>query len=223
MVALKEKRGDAMRFSKSFTKFSYTLAVIHGFLIGAISIGIFAIMIQWQDIKKDEPADPVAETEKPEQTETVDAPVDGGTPVQFYAKQHGVFTTTDGATALLQSDPSMKSATIVLAENKYYVWSAASMVESEVKVVGTIDSFVKPFRVNSAACTEPALKNLPIYLASSDPAKFNFEGSEYKGAIPKDWQANISAISTLSTDLNVIRVQLIGHYIVQNDCLKIEF
>lgn len=212
-----------MRFSKQYSRFSYTLAIIHGFLIGAISIGIFAIMIQWQDIKKDEPTAPVTEAGKPEQTETVDAPVDGTAPIQFYAKQHGVFTATDGATALLQSNPAMKSATIVLAENKYYVWSAASVVESEVKVVGSVDSFVKPFRVNSAACTEPALQNLPVYLASPDPAKFNFEDSKYKGAIPKDWQANISAISTLSSDLNVIRVQLLGHYIVQNDCLKIEF
>jgi len=224
MVALKEKRGDGMRFSKKFSRFSYTLAIIHGFLIGAISIGLFAIMIQWQDIKAENAAPPTEEATKTpeEEQQAVNGPAEVVAPIQFYAKQNGVFTAADGATALLQSNPAMKSAAIVIADNKYYVWTAASAVESEVKVEGSTESFVKPFRVNSAACTEPALQNLPVYLASTDPSKFNFEDSEYKGAIPKDWQSNITAISTLSNDPNVIRVQLLGHYLAQNDCLKIE-
>ena len=210
-----------MRFSKNFSKFSYSVAILHGFLIGAISIGIFAIMIQWQDIKVEAPAPP----ETTEETKEVDAPsnpVDVVAPTQFYAKQHGVFTGADGATAFIQSDPAMKSAAIVIVEDKYYVWSAASVVESEVKVDGSIESFVKPFRVNSASCAEPAMQNLPVYLSSPDPSKFNFESSDFKGVVPEDWQANITAISTLSKDINVIRVQLLGHYITQNDCIKIE-
>lgn len=220
MVVLKEKRGEPMRFSKPFSRFSYTLAIIHGFLIGAVSIGIFAIFIQLQDAKEAEVADT---PEVPEQMEEVDAPVDTVTPTQFYAKQHGLFTAADGATALLQSNPTMKSAAIVITDSKYYVWSAASVVESEVKIEGSTDSFSKPFRINSAACTDPAMQKLPVYLASADPAKFNFEGSGNEAAIPKDWLANIAAISTLSKDINVIRVQLLAHYFAQNDCLKIEF
>lgn len=213
-----------MRFSKKFSRFSYTLAIIHGFLIGAISIGLFAIMIQWQEIKAEETPAPTETAGKPaEEQKAVNDPVEVVAPTQFYAKQNGVFTAADGATALLQSNPAMKSAAIVIAEDKYYVWTAASTVESEVKVEGSTESFVKPFRVNSAACTEPAMQNLPVYLSSTDPSKFNFEDSEYKGAIPKDWQSNITAISTLSKDPNVIRVQLLGHYLAQNDCLKVEF
>ncbi|EPD54286.1 hypothetical protein HMPREF1210_00272 [Paenisporosarcina sp. HGH0030] len=210
-----------MRLSKTFSKFSYTLAIIHGFLIGAVSIGIFAIFIQWQDNSKAETPETSATTDKPEQVE-VTAPPNTTTPTQFYAKQHGVFTTADGATALLQSNPAMKSAAIVITDGKYFVWSAASTVESEVKVEGSTESFVKPFRINSAACTEQAMQKLPVFLASPDPAKFNFADTGNKGAKPKDWDSNIAAISTLSKELNVIRVQLLSHYFAQNDCLKIE-
>jgi hypothetical protein len=222
MLALKEKRGDEMRFSKSFSKFSYTLAILHGFFIGAVSIGIFAILIQWQDISTADKPETSTTPKTPEEI-TVDVPADGVTPTQFFAKQHGVFTTAESATTLLQSSPAMKSAAIIIADSKYYVWSAASVVESEVKIVGSTDSFVKPFRINSAACTEQAMKKLPVYLANPDPAKFNFESTGNKEAIPKDWTPNIAAISTLSKDFNVIRVQLLSHYFAQNDCLKIEF
>lgn len=222
MVALKKKRGDRMRLSKTFSKFSYTLAIIHGFLIGAVSIGVFAIFIQWQDNSTAQAPVTPATPEKPEQVE-VTAPADVTTPTQFYAKQHGVFTTADGATALLQSNPAMKSAAIVITGGKYHVWSAASTVESEVKVEGSTDSFVKPFRINSAGCTEESMKKLPVFLANQDPSKFNFGGSGNEGAKPKDWDSNITAISTLSKDLNVIRVQLLAHYFAQNDCLEIEF
>lgn len=222
MLALKEKRGDEMRFTKSFSKFSYTLAILHGFFIGAVSIGIFAILIQWQDISADKSETSDAASKTPEKI-TVDAPADAVTPTQFFAKQHGVFTTAESATALLQSSPAMKSAAIIIADSKYYVWSAASVVESEVKIVGSTDSFSKPFRINSSACTEQAMKKLPVYLANPDPAKFNFESTGNKEAIPKDWTPNIAAISTLSKDFNVIRVQLLSHYFAQNDCLKIEF
>ncbi|MFC6039740.1 hypothetical protein ACFPYN_09945 [Paenisporosarcina macmurdoensis] len=211
-----------MRFTKSFSKFSYTLAILHGFFIGAVSIGIFAILIQWQDISADKPETSDAASKTPEKI-TVDAPADAVTPTQFFAKQHGMFTTAEGATALLQSSPAMKSAAIIITDSKYYVWSAASVVESEVKIVGSTDSFSKPFRINSSACTEQAMKNLPVYLANPDPAKFNFESTGNKEAIPKDWTPNIAAISTLSKDFNVIRVQLLSHYFAQNDCLKIEF
>jgi hypothetical protein len=212
-----------MRFTKSFSRFSYTLAILHGFFIGAVSIGIFAILIQWQDITASEKADPTTETPDKSEQITVDAPASPSTPTQFFAKQHGVFTTADGATTLLQSSPAMKSATIIITDSKYHVWSAASVVESEVKILGSTDSFVKPFKINSSACTEKSMKNLPVFLSNTDPAKFNFESTGNKDAIPKDWDANITAISTLSKDFNVIRVQLLSHYFAQNDCLKIEF
>ena len=215
-----------MRFSKNITRFSYSVAILHGFLIGAISIGIFAIMIQWDDIDKANapaPTETTETTETTEQKEPVDGPVDVANPTQFYAKQNGVFTGADGAAALLQSNPAMSSAAIIIGDGKYYVWSAASIVESDVKVQGSVESFVKPFKINAASCTEKALQNLPVYLASPDPAKFNFDEGEFKGAIPKDWQTNITAISTLSKDVNVIRVQLLGHYLAQHECLKIEF
>jgi len=222
MVALKEKRGDGMRFSKNFSKFSYTLAILHGFFIGAVSIGLFAIMIQWQDVSIVEAPAPTA-TETPDKMETVDAQANTATANQFFAKQYGVFTGSEGASALLQSTPAMKSAALIMADGKYYVWSAASVVESEVKIVGSADSFSKPFKINATACEEPALQKLPIYLTHPDPSKFNFESTGNAGAIPKDWETNIAAISTLSEDFNVIRVQLLSHYLSQNNCLKIEF
>ncbi|QBP40772.1 hypothetical protein [Paenisporosarcina antarctica] len=223
MLALKEKRGDGMRFSKKFSKFSYTLAILHGFLIGAVSIGLFAIMIQWQDLAVEAPAPTATDTETPEKMESVDAPANTATDNQFYAKQYGVFTGAEGASALLQSTPAMKTAALIMAEGQYYVWSEASVVESDVKIVGSTDSFSKPFKINASACKEQALQKLPIYLTHPDPSKFNFESTKNTGAIPKDWETNITAISTLSKDVNVIRVQLLSHYLSQNNCLKIEF
>ncbi len=220
-----------MRFSKSFSRFSYTLAILHGFFIGAVSIGLFAIVIQWQDLTAAEKPETPESAETPETPSTpetpgeltpVTVPIDLGAPVQFYAKQHGVFSSADGATALLQSSPALKSAAIVLIDNKFYVWSAASLAEVDVKSEGSTDSFVKPFQMNSSSCTEAAMQKLPVYLGNAAPSKFNFEGTGNSGAVPKDWVANIGAISALSTDEKVIRIQLISHYMAQNDCLKIE-
>jgi hypothetical protein len=209
-----------VRLSRTFSKFSYTLALLHGFLIGAVSIGLFALVIQWQDIRTVETPEVVG----PE-LETVDGPV----PVEskevysFFAKQHGVFSTADGATQVIQSDPKLNSAAIIMADDKYYVWSAISLVEAEVKTVGSTESFVKPFQLTAQGCSEEAMKNIPKLLSETDKSKFYFEGVEPSIKIPDDWKTNIAAISMLSKEINVVRAQLLSHYNTQNECIIIEF
>ncbi|MFX3674591.1 MAG: hypothetical protein ACE3JQ_09105 [Paenisporosarcina sp.] len=208
-----------MRLSRTISKFSYTIALLHGFLIGAVSIGLFALLIQWQDIRM---VDTPEAIDPPELQPVIASP---GEPNEFsfFAKQHGVFTTADGATQVLQSNPELKSAAVIIAEDKYYIWSAISVVEAEVKSEGSTESFVKPFRIEAQSCSEEPLKNIPVLLSETDKAKFYFEGVEPAVKIPSDWKTNILAISTLSKDVNVVRAQLLAHYIAQNECLKVSF
>ena len=216
-----------MRLSRTISKFSYTIALLHGFLIGAVSIGLFALLIQWQDIR---PVD-TPETQIPPEMEPVVVP--GGDPKpneekevenkSFFAKQHGVFSTAEGATQVLQSDPTLKTAAVIVAEDKYYIWSAISVEEADLKGTGSTESFVKPFQIEGSSCKEETLKNVPILLSESDKAKFYFEGTEPTIKIPSDWKTNIKAISTLSEDVNIIKAQLLSHYIAQNECLKVSF
>jgi len=209
-----------MRLSRTISKFSYTIALLHGFLIGAVSIGLFALLIQWQDIRTVETP---AVVEPPAQQPVVATPNETKEVFSFFAKQHGVFSTATGATEVLQSNPELKSAAVILAEDKYYIWSAVSLAEAEVKSVGSTESFVKPFQLEAQSCTEEAVKNIPLLLSESDKAKFYFEGVEPTVKIPSDWKTNISAISTLSKEVNVVRVQLLSHYLAQNQCLKVSF
>lgn len=217
-----------MRLSRTISKFSYTIALLHGFLIGAVSIGLFALLIQWQDIR---PVD-TPEAQIPPEMEPVAVPGTGDDPKQaeedgvgksFFAKQHGVFSTADGATQVLQSDPTLKSAAVVIAEDLYYIWSAVSITEADLKGTGGTESFVKPFQLDASSCSDEALKNVPVLLSESDKAKFYFEGTEPTIKIPSDWKTNIKAISTLSEETNIIKVQLLSHYIAQNECLKVSF
>ena len=212
-----------MRISKTFSKFSYTLALLHGFLIGAVSIGLFALLIQWQDIRKVDTPELVTPVEEKEEVEPVVAPTDDKTVFPFYAKQYGVFSTAEAAANLMQTNPSLASSAVILAEDKYYVWSAVSVVEAEVKNAESKDSFVKPFQLSASGCTEDHLKNIPLLLSETDRARFYFEGVEASVKIPEDWKSNIAAISTLSKEINVVRAQLLSHYGTQNECLKIDF
>lgn len=210
-----------MRLSRTISKFSYTLALLHGFLIGAVSIGLFALLIQWQDIRPVE----TPEAQIPPEMQPVNVPGDEPKPEvkkSFFAKQHGVFSSADGATQVLQSDPTLKTAAVIIAEDKYYVWSAVSVEEAEVKSEGS-ETFVKPFQIESQSCSEETMKNIPVLLSETDKAKFYFEGVEPTVAYPDDWQTNIKAISTLSKDINIVRAQLLSHYIAQNSCLKVSF
>lgn len=215
-----------MRLSRTISKFSYTIALLHGFLIGAVSIGLFALLIQWQDIR---PVD-TPEAQIPPEMEPVVAPGNDPKPDEekvekksFFAKQHGVFSTAEGATQVLQSDPTLKTAAVIIAEDRYYIWSAISVAESDLKGTGSTESFVKPFQVEASSCTEEALKNVPVLLSESDKAKFYFEGTEPTIKIPSDWKTNIKAISTLSDEINIVKAQLLSHYIAQNECLKVSF
>ncbi|MET1013546.1 MAG: hypothetical protein ABWX61_03430 [Paenisporosarcina sp.] len=209
-----------MRISRTFSKFSYTLALLHGFLIGAVSIGLFALLIQWQDIRKVDTPELVT----PEEEVPVVAPNDDDKAVfPFFAKQYGVFSTADAAANLIQTNPALGSSAVILAEDKYYVWSAVSVVEAEVKTAESKDSFVKPFQLSASGCKEEHLKNIPLLLSETDRAKFYFEGVEASVKIPDDWKTNIAAISTLSKEINVVRAQLLSHYGTQNQCLKIQF
>ena len=208
-----------MRISRSFSKFSYTLALLHGFLIGAVSIGLFALLIQWQDIRKVDTPELVT----PEEVTPVVAPTEDKTVYPFFAKQYGVFSTADAATELLKTNPALGSSAVILAGDKYYVWSAVSVVEAEVKNAESKDSFVKPFQLSASGCSEEQLKNIPLLLSETDRAKFYFDGVEASVKIPEDWKSNIAAISTLSKEINVVRAQLLSHYGTQNECLKIEF
>lgn len=146
-----------------------------------------------------------------------------GTYEQFYANQHGVFSSFEAAMEFVAEYPTLNTSAVVKVGDSFYVWSSVASTKESVKISENPKSFVKPFKLSGESCSKQELKNLPSLLKSNDPSKFNFDGEESPENLPPDWQKISFALSSLSNDLAVIRMHLLAHYFSENKCLKIEF
>lgn len=143
--------------------------------------------------------------------------------VEFFANQHGVFSSQAAALEFVSGYASLNTSAVVEVDGSYYVWSSVSPVKEDIVLTDNPTSFVKKFKLSGGACTNPEIQNLPVNLQSNDRSKFYFEEGKVPDNIPEDWQSITTAISSLSDDLGVARLHLIAHYMTKNDCLKIEF
>lgn len=142
---------------------------------------------------------------------------------QFYANQHGVFSSFEAATEFVYGYASLNTSAVIDIDGTFYVWSAVSTTKEGIVPTEDPPSFTKTFQLSAASCQQPELINLPILLKSNDPAKFYFDGEEVPENVPADWQTLTFALSSISKDLSVIRMHLLAHYFTENDCLKIHF
>lgn len=198
-------------------------AILLGSATGVVGVLLFILLLNSMDSQFTPPEDndeliPVTSQQTEEKPITND-----GTSEQFYANQHGVFSSFESATEFVYGYASLNTSAVVDIDGTFYVWSSISPTKEEIVKSEDPPSFTKPFQLSAASCEEPELKILPSILKSNDPAKFYFDDGEVPENLPADWQTLTFALSSISKDLSVVRMHLLAHYFTENDCLKIHF
>ncbi|MET3574643.1 hypothetical protein ACFFIY_11495 [Bhargavaea ullalensis] len=222
-----------MRFKKKYSTGALAMAVFHGFLMGIGGVLLFGFIVMSGDGIG-------SKAKEGDGTVPVDAPADGqkadggkneegaGEPTAnrktaFFAVQHGVFSTGESAQSFIAANGNLRNAAIFPVDGQFYLWSSVHLTDSEAKDALTADTFVKPFTLDAAACPADGDGKLPVLLAGKELASLKFEDPAQKAGLPKDWDQNIGAVAQISDEMSVIRLQLIGHYLPNSGCLKIEF
>lgn len=216
-----------MKFGKRYTRSTVIMAMLHGVLIGIVGVVIIGIILIGSDGKK-----PVA-TPKPEDVEvptTGPAPVDTEEPalpvgksIEFFARQHGVFSTAESAEAFIAEDPALAAAAVVQGAGQYYVWTDIGTTEAEIMDSESEDTFRKRFVVDASACQAIGAGKLQDVLSAPEVAKINISENKKEGEELPEFEKNIATITTFSNDMRVIRLHLLAHYSVAKECVKITF
>ncbi|HWI48051.1 MAG TPA: hypothetical protein VNU45_07515 [Rummeliibacillus sp.] len=192
-------------------------AVIHGVLIGAAGVLLFFFILQTVEKRSAQPDEQTLSVSTSQSTKETSKPV------KFYAVQYGVYTSSQAASDFLAGHPEYENVAIVPVGKQFYLWSAVGNSEKKIKSIVTKDAFVKPFTLSGATCEEKGLKSIPQLLEVSKVAKLNVSDSTKEQATPADWKGNVTSVTKVSNNLEVVKLQLLAHYVSQNDCLEIKF
>ena len=206
-------------FSKQFVSPKQVIrAAVLGMFIGLAGVGIFALLLINASTLQD---GSMTETDEVPGGEVVEVNTLPQQTVHFYANQYGAFTTLNSATEFMAAYPTLNKALAIQVEDKFYVWSMVSL--EKVSVEGEPSSFAKSFQLYSEACPQNAIANIPVYLQDDNKLKNNFEQSTNEDQLPEGWSTFIDSITPLSSDINVIRLHVLAHFLEQQSCLKIKF
>lgn len=200
-------------------------AMIIGGFVGLLGVAIFLGVLQASTqlpLKKN--GSEVANNQS--QTETI--PTAGETTntsnaSMFYASQAGVYSNYESASSFVAEYPALKESAIVQVDDKFYVWTSMVTEESQLKFLQDPATFKKAFSVSGESCKEPTLAELPTALADKNAAKLNFKENGKDSTLPEDWQSIGAAASTISNDINIIRLHVFAHYQSKNTCLQVKF
>ena len=206
-------------FSKQFVSTKQVIrAAVLGMVIGLAGVGIFALLLMNASTLQNEPTTATNEGIDGEVVEVNTTPQQTA---RFFANQYGAFTTLNSATEFMAAYPSLNKALAIQVDDKFYVWSTVSL--EKVSAEGEPSSFAKSFQLYSEACPQNAVANIPVYLQDDNKLKNNFEQSTNEDQLPEEWTTFINSITPLSTDINVIRLHVLAHFLEQQSCLKIKF
>ncbi|MGX9135417.1 hypothetical protein ACWV26_13730 [Rummeliibacillus sp. JY-2-4R] len=195
-------------------------AVIHGVLIGAAGILLFFFILQTVEKRAAQQSthEPIPVSKSQEKVSESKSNA-----VKFYAVQYGVYSSSQAASDFLAGHPEYENAAIVQSGKQFYLWGGIGNDENKIKSIVTKDSFIKPFSLSGAACEEKGLKSIPQLLEASKVAELNIVNAKKGLTMPTDWKAQIAAMSKVSDDLEIVKLQLLAHYGSENDCLEIQF
>lgn len=184
-------------------------AALLGVASGLVGVALFVVVLNF--VGKEE----VKEEVLPVQQEVIEEEN-----ASFYASQHGLFSSKEGAQQFIAENPLLNKAAIIEVNQQFFVWSALATNKQPESL--TPSAFFKQLSV-VAGCTKPTLQKLPEILMDEKYLKNYFEQTPKEGEVPADWGKILTAVSSLSNDINVMRLHLLVHYYGENDCLKIEF
>lgn len=195
-------------------------AILIGAIVGLLGVAIFLGVLQASNQMSQKKE---GESQGESGDKTVPTSVESSTSSMFYASQAGVFSNYESASAFLAGYPNLATGSIVDVDGKFYVWTSMVIEESNLTFLDDPPTFKKAFRVVSENCTDAKIAELPVVLADKNATKLNFQESVNDSTLPDDWQTIGTAVSKISKDVNVVRLQVFAHYKSKNACLQVKF
>ncbi|MCP1145438.1 hypothetical protein [Lysinibacillus endophyticus] len=213
-----------MKFPNVIGKRDLMHAAIIGSVAGLAGVLFFILLLSSMDPNEQQQQQATNQVEEEEviPVQSSEEPKVDKMAVEFFANQHGVFSSHKSALDFIAGYASLNTSAIVEIDGNFYVWSSVTPVKEELVISDNPTSFAKSFTFSGSACSNPALQSLPTHLQSNNPSKFYFEDTKEPDSIPSDWDSITSALSSISGDLSVVRLHLITHYFNENDCMKIK-
>lgn len=195
-------------------------AILIGAIVGLLGVAIFLGVLQAsnQISQKKE-----GESQGESGDKTIPTSVESSKSSMFYASQAGVFSNYESASAFLAGYPSLATGAIVEVDGKFYVWTSMVIEESDLKFLDDPPTFKKVFSVVNENCTDAKIAELPVVLADKNATKLNFQETANDSTLPDDWQEVGTAVSKISKDSSIVRLQVFAHYKSKNACLQVKF
>ena len=200
-------------------------AMFIGGLVGLLGVAIFLGILQAStqlSLKSDtnEVADNTTNNTDAKTIPTAGEPTKSS---MFFASQAGVYSNYESASSFVSEHPSLKDSAIVEVDGKFYVWTSMVTDESQLVFLEDPATFKKAFSVSGDSCKEPKVAEIPSVLADKNAPKLNFKDNLKDSTLPADWQSIGAAASSISNDINIIRLQVFAHYKSKNACLQVKF
>ncbi|MCM3743478.1 hypothetical protein M3193_04940 [Sporosarcina luteola] len=222
-----------MNFKKKYSKVTVAMAMLHGVIIGIAAVAIVGFIIVGTNGQGKEKAgeEETVATDTPKSGETT--PTSGPAispeeaPLQLFAKQHGVFSTLQSAQEFVALDASLAKAAVLDIGGQFYVWSAVGIQEDEIDVSADEMTFRKPFFADTSSCSTVGAGKLRNALSETELSKIKVLTTVGEGEAEDEKLAEfrkiVVAVTTFTSDLRIVRLQLLGHYTHKNGCVKINF
>lgn len=215
-----------MKFGKRYSKVTVLMAMLHGVVIGIAAVAVIGVVL-FMTKGKDEPSASGEElpTVGPAAVETPEtAPTPPGKTLSLFAKQHGAFSTAEAAAQFIAEDPSLTKAEVIHAGDNYFVWSAVGLTEAEIETSDYEGTYRKAFSVNTSACGAIGAGKLGEVLTETEIGQIKNLAAQQNEANAEDemkeFYKNLTAITTFTTDMRIIRLKLLSHYSSKNNCVK---
>ncbi|MFE3576227.1 hypothetical protein [Lysinibacillus sp. NPDC059133] len=200
-------------------------AMVIGGIVGLFGVGIFLGILQasTQFSLKNDSNEVANKSNNNTNGETV--PTAGGATngPMFFASQAGVYSNYESASAFVSEHPSLKESAIVEVDGKFHIWTSVVTDESKLVFLKDPPTFKKAFTLSGDSCKEATIAELPSVLADKNATKLNFKDNSKDSTLPADWQSIGAAASSISTDISIIRLQVLAHYKSKNACLQVKF
>ena len=205
------------------------MAIIQGIIIGIAAVAVVGFIIVGANGKLGtEPKEKEIPTAGPAATEDDGKSVETQViPLKLFARQHGVFSSTESAETFLAADPSLASAAIFQgtgdSEGKYYIWSSIGLTDMEIMDSDSEETFRKEVTANVGSCEAVDAKLLRDSLVADTVAKIKILETENEGETVTVFNKQLTAITAFTDDIRVVRLHLLAHYASKKDCVTIAF
>lgn len=186
-------------------------AILVGVGVGLVGVGCFVVLLMSANKVGDVPAP---------SEEAVEVSAEVQQTATFYAVQHGAFTSEESAKAFMTTYPTLNKALVIQVEQNFYVWSALAMAKKELAIEP--QAFMKKFTFVSAGCDRAQISTIPNLLQDEKALKLNFDESE-KDKVSEEWVSFMTGLTTLSDDVDVLRLHSLAHFYEKESCLNVQF